>query len=101
MSARQQARTALPYQISSQHLPAPVPCAVLRPGGKEPLPLCILLLGAGGTRDSLLVLQPQFDTWWAAGSVPPMIIVTPSAGPYYYLEDPAGPIRWQSFLAAD
>lgn len=87
--------------ISSKHLPAQVSYAVLGPGGEEPLPLCILLLGAGGTRDSLLDLQPQFDTWWADGSVPPMIIVTPSPGPNYYLEDPAGAVRWQSFLAAD
>jgi enterochelin esterase-like enzyme len=89
------------HDISSQHLPAPVSYAVLGPGGEEPLPLCVFLLGAGGTRDSLLDLQPQFDRWWADGSVPPMIIVTPSAGPNYYLEDPAGPIRWQSFLAED
>lgn len=87
--------------ISSQHLPAPVPYAVLGPGGEEPPHLCILLLGAGGTRDSLLELQPQFDAWWADGSVPPMIIVTPSPGPNYYLEDPGGPIRSQTFLAAD
>ena len=30
-----------------------------------------------------------------------MIVVTPTAGLDYYLEDPAGPIRWESFLAAD
>jgi S-formylglutathione hydrolase len=89
------------HDISSHHLPAPVSYAVLDPGGEEPLPLCILLLGAGGTRDSLLDLQPQFDAWWADGSVPLMIIVTPSAGLNYYLEDPDGPIRWESFLAAD
>jgi S-formylglutathione hydrolase len=30
-----------------------------------------------------------------------MIIVTPTPGLDYYLEDPAGPIRWDSFVAAD
>lgn len=89
------------YEISSQHLPAPVSYAVLRPDGEEPLPVCILLLGAGGSRDSLVDLQPRFEAWWADGSVPPIIVVTPSAGLDYYLEDPAGPIRWQSLLAAD
>jgi len=58
-------------------------------------------LGAGGTRDSLFDLQALFDVWWADGSVPAMIVVTPTAGLDYYLEDPAGPIRWESFLAAD
>lgn len=89
------------HDIASQHLPAPVPYAVLRPAGEAPLPLCVLLLGAGGTRDSLFDLQPHFDAWWAEGSVPPMIIATPTAGLDYYLADPAGTIRWDSFLVSD
>jgi len=89
------------HDISSQYLPAPISYAVLRPGGEATLPLCILLLGAGGTRDSLFDLQQLLDNCWAEGSVPPMIVVTPTPGLDYYLEDPAGPIRWDSFLASD
>src|SRR5947209_136316 len=87
--------------ISSQHLPAPVPYAVLAPSREEPLPLCILLLGAGGTREMLFDLQPVLDKWWADGAVPPMILATPTPGLDFYMEDPAGPIRWDSFLAGD
>jgi S-formylglutathione hydrolase FrmB len=87
--------------VSSQHLPAPVPYAVLAPGTEEPLPLCILLLGAGGTRESLFDLRLPFDSWWAGNTVPPMIIATPTSGLDYYMEDPAGSIRWDSFLAGD
>ena len=87
--------------IFSQHLPGPVPYAVLAPSREEPLPLCILLLGAGGTRDSMVDLQPLFDGWWAQQTVPPMIIATPTPGLDYYMEDTAGPIRWDSFLAGD
>src|ERR1019366_4379632 len=87
--------------ISSQHLPASVPYAVLAPSRDEALPLCILLLGAGGTRDSIFDLQPLFDGWWDDGTVPPMIIATPTSGLDYYMEDPAGPVRWDSFLAGD
>jgi S-formylglutathione hydrolase len=87
--------------ISSEHLPAPVPYAVLAPSGQAPLPLCILLLGAGGTRESLFDLQPLFERWWAEGAVPPMIVATPTAGLDYYVEDTAGPMRWDSFLAGD
>jgi hypothetical protein len=65
--------------ISSQHLPASVPYAVLAPSRPEPLPLFILLLGAGGTRDSIFDLQPLFDAWWAESTVPPMIIATPTS----------------------
>ena len=87
--------------ISSHNLPAPIPYAVLAPSSEEPLPLCILLLGAGGTHDSLVDLQPVFEAWWAESVVPRMIVATPTSGLDYYMEDPAGPIRGDSFLAYD
>ncbi|HXB71622.1 MAG TPA: alpha/beta hydrolase-fold protein [Candidatus Acidoferrales bacterium] len=89
------------HDISSPHLPMPVPYALLAPSREEPLPLCILLLGAGGTRDSMFDLQPLFEAWWAESTVSPMIIAAPTAGLDYYMEEPAGPIRWDSFLAGD
>jgi S-formylglutathione hydrolase len=88
-------------EVSSQHLPAPVPYAVLAPDQPEPLPLCILLMGAGGTRDSLCELDGLFDSWWAENAILPMFIVTPTSGLDYYIEDPGGRIRWDSFLASD
>jgi S-formylglutathione hydrolase len=87
--------------ISSPHLPTPVPYAVLAPDHEELLPLCLFLLGAGGTREVLFDLQAIFDRWWAESLVPPMVIATPTSGLEYYMEDPAGPIRWDSFLTAD
>lgn len=95
------ASTVTLNEIPSQHLPASVAYAILAPDRQEPLPLCILLFGAGGTRDSIFDLQPLFDAWWTNGIIPPMIIATPSPGLDYYMEEPAGPIRWDSFLAAD
>jgi len=86
--------------LSSSHLPAPVPYAVLAPESPHPLPLCVLLMGAGGSRDNLADLQPLFDRWWAEGALPPMTVAVPSPGLDYYLEDPAG-LRWDSFLAGD
>jgi S-formylglutathione hydrolase len=87
--------------ITSPHLSAPVPYAVLKPEKAGPLPLCFLLLGAGGTRDNLVDLQPIFEGWWDEGVVPPMIVAVPSPGMDYYLEDSAGAVRWDSFLATD
>jgi S-formylglutathione hydrolase len=89
------------HEMSSKHLPEPVLYALLAPGVEGPLPLCLLLLGAGGTRESLFELQPLFDRWWADGAVPRMTVVTPSAGLDYYIETPTGPLRWDSFLAGD
>ena len=59
-------------EIHSEFLPSPVPYAVLSPIQQDPLPLCILLLGGGGTREALLDLQPVFDAWWGR-----LTIVTP------------------------
>ncbi len=48
-------------EISAQRVAAAVPYAVLRPDQEEKLPVCILLLGAGGSRDNLFNLRPLFD----------------------------------------
>jgi S-formylglutathione hydrolase len=82
------------HDLSSTHLPAPVPYAVLAPGDEGPLPICILLMGGGGTRESLIDLQPVFDGWWSDGILPPMRIVTPTAGLDYYL-------GWDEFFVGD
>lgn len=87
--------------ISSRHLASAVPYAVLAPQHQGPLPLCVLLMGGGGTRESLVELQPMFDAWWVDGAIPPMIVATPSPGLDYYLEEPDGPMRWDSFLATE
>ena len=89
------------HDLPSAHLPAPVPYAVLAPGSTTPLPICILLMGGGGTRESLVDLQPVFDGWWSEGVLPPMFIVTPTAGLDYYMEEPEGAIRWDSFFVSD
>jgi len=85
-------------QVSSGHVSAVVEYAAITPaGGDGPLPLCIVLMGGGGSRQSLVDCQPLFVKWWQEGTLAPMVFATPSAGMSYYLEDPAGE-RWESFL---
>ena len=74
------------------HQLASIPYAVLAPERAGPLPLCILLLGAGGRRENLIDLQPVFEGWWREGILPPMIVAVPSPGMDYYLQ-------WDAFLA--
>ena len=80
------------HDLASPHLPSPVPYAVLVPQDSRPAPLCVFLLGAGGTRENLVDLQPVFDGWWNEGLLPPMAIAVPTPGPDY--------IQWDEFLAA-
>src|SRR6202171_4178844 len=92
------------HDLASGHLPESVPYAVITPPGyneSEPFPLCLVLMGGGGSRQNLVDCQPLFDGWWSDGSLSPMVLATPSAGMSYYFDDPDGGVRWGSFLADD
>jgi S-formylglutathione hydrolase len=92
------------HDLASGHLPESVPYAVITPPGYNasgPFPLCLVLMGGGGSRQNLVDCQPLFDSWWSDGSLSPMVLATPSAGMSYYLDDPDGGVRWDSFLADD
>jgi S-formylglutathione hydrolase len=90
--------------LPTKNLPAPVPYALITPPGYKastPLPLCLMLMGGGGSRQNLVDCQPLFESWWAEGALPPMVVATPSPGMSYYLEDSLGGTRWDAFLAED
>lgn len=57
---------------------------ILPPEPNEKLPLCLVLQGGGGSRQSLVDCKPLFDSWWADGSLPPMVLACPSAAMSYY-----------------
>jgi S-formylglutathione hydrolase len=88
-------------ELRSNLLPEPVPYSALTPQGDDPgpFPLCIVLHGGGGSRQSLVDCAAHFENWWSDGSLPPMVLASPSAGLSYYLEDPANSIRWDAFVA--
>ncbi len=88
--------------LPSPHLPAPVPYAVITPPeslSSAPLPLCLFLMGGGGSRQNLIDCQPLIEGWWASGAIPPMILATPSAATSYYIDDPGNGINWGQFLS--
>ncbi len=90
-------------ELSSQFLPEAVPYAVLTPeiADTRPLPLCLLLMGGGGSRQTLVDCKPLFELWWSEGAVAPIVLATPSPGMSYYVEDAAAGVRWESFLLKD
>ena len=92
------------HELVSCNVPAPVPYALITPPGYKdsaPLPLCLVLMGGGGSRQNLVDCQPLFEGWWSDGSIPPMVFATPSPGMSYYLEDPDDGVRWDSFLTQE
>ena len=100
MGVRYAAHVAL-GELQSDFVPEAVPYAVLTPHGGDPgpFPLCIVLHGGGGSRQSLVACGSLFEDWWSDGSLPPMVLASPSAGMSYYLEDAAAAVRWDAFIA--
>ena len=47
----------------------------------------------------LVRMQEPITTWWAEGSLPPMVVVTPTTGPSScYLDHPDGSTIWETFV---
>jgi S-formylglutathione hydrolase len=77
-----------------------VPCALLAPAQQHAaLPLCLFLYGGGGSRESLLSLQPMLEAAWHEGTLAPCVVATPDVGPMsFYLDDPERGYAWESFI---
>ncbi len=93
----------VPGQIETELVSSPVEYYALLPPGYstsgERYPLVIDLHGGGGTRDNLKDQQPLFDTLWADGRIPPMVVVMPTAQQRgFYLDLRDGSQQWESFL---
>jgi len=91
-------------EMTSRYMREPVPYAVITPmvpKSDGPLPLCLVLMGGGGSRQSLVESQAMFDQWWSEGLLPPMVLATPSAGMSYYHDHSDGSARWESFIVED
>jgi S-formylglutathione hydrolase len=92
------------HDLVAKSLPEAVPYALITPPGYKasgPHPLCLMLMGGGGSRQNLVDCQPLFEAWWSDGLIPPMVLATPSPGMSYYLEDSLGSMRWDSFLSEE
>jgi len=89
--------------LSCDAVPGPVPYAVVVPeehGVGDPLPLCVMLHGGGGSRDALIAQQPLLDELFATGALPPMVVGMASTGEMsFYLDHPDGKERWEHFVA--
>src|SRR5205823_3493124 len=84
-------------------IPAPVEFAVLLPDGYDtaqtPFPLLLFLHGGNGDRSFLTRMRPVIEEMWQAGTLPKMVLVTPSAGRSFYMDYKDGSQKWETFIA--
>src|SRR5262245_35369220 len=89
-------------KVDTKLVPSPVEYNALLPDGydsaKEPLPLLLFLHGGGGDRGFLTRLRRTIDEMWSAGTLPKMVIVTPSASRSFYMDYKDGSQKWESFI---
>lgn len=94
----------LDAKLATKLVPSPVEYAVLLPEGyeaaKEPLPLLLFLHG-GGDKSFLNRMRPVLDEMWKAGTLPPMVVVTPSAARSFYMDYKDGSQKWETFLVTE
>jgi len=100
-----QASQLVEGKVQSTLVPATVEYNALLPdgydGATEPLPLLLFLHGGGGDKTFLNRMRPILDEMWQAGTLPPMVIVTPSAGRSFYMDYKDGSQKWETFMATD
>jgi S-formylglutathione hydrolase len=92
-------------KIETKLVPSPVEYAVLLPDGyqtaRDPLPLLLFLHGGGGDKSFLTRMQPVFDEMWKAGTLPPMVVATPSAARSFYMDYKDGSQKWEAFIVTE
>lgn len=89
-------------KVATTLVPGPVEYEVLLPDGYEaaaaPFPLLLFLHGGGGDKTFLVRMRPAIEGAWKDGTVPRMVIVTPSAGRSFYMDYKDGSQKWESFI---
>ena len=92
-------------KLETKLVPGPVEFAVLLPDGyetaKEPLPLLLFLHGGGGDKSFLTRMRPMIEEMWKAGTLPPMVVVTPSASRSFYMDYKDGSQKWETFIVTE
>jgi S-formylglutathione hydrolase len=91
--------------LDTRLVPSPLEYAVLLPDGyeqaREALPLLLLLHGGGGSRQYLTQMRGVIDEMWQAGTLPKMVVATPSAARSFYMDYRDGSQRWETFVVAE
>lgn len=87
-------------EFKSDLVPESVPYTVLLPDRKaDVLPMVYILHGGGGSRDFLDQARPWVEAAWADDSLPPCVVVTPTAtARCFYMNYKDGSERWEDLI---
>ena len=92
-------------EIATRLVPGPVKYTVLLPPGYDtkaaPYPLLLLLHGGDGDNGFLSKMKPTIDAAWAAGDLPPVVVVTPDAQRSLYMDYRDGSQKWETFIVGE
>ncbi|MGZ5956636.1 MAG: alpha/beta hydrolase [Caulobacteraceae bacterium] len=103
-AAQAQARLET-VQVETRLVPSPAKYSVLLPPGydpaKGPYPLVLLLHGGNGDNGFLAAERPNIEAAWAAGELPPAVVVTPDAHRSLYMDYRDGSQKWESWIVSE
>ena len=91
-------------EIATRLVPGPAKYTVLFPPGydkSKPLPLLLMLHGGGGDNGFLARMRTITDAAWAAGDLPPVVVVTPDVGRSLYMDYKDGSQKWETFIVTE
>jgi S-formylglutathione hydrolase len=92
-------------ELATGLVPSPAKYSVLLPPGYDPAkpayPLLLLLHGGDGDNGFLSRMAPTIEAAWAAGDLPPVVVVTPDAHRSLYMDYRDGSQKWETFIVSE
>ena len=92
-------------ELVTKLVPGAVKYTVLLPPGYDSsrtlYPLLFLLHGGNGDHGFLALMKPVIEAAWAAGELPPLIVVTPDARRSAYVDYRDGSQKWETFIVGE
>ena len=93
-------------ELATRLVPSPAKYTVLLPPGYDAAkpsayPLVLLLHGGDGDNGFLARMRPTIEAAWAAGDLPPAVVVTPDVHRSLYMDFHDGSQKWETYIVSE